>query len=91
LTAMMFLPSDEAESLGRLERTLATMIEAEPAERKLRRWIREHPQHDIDPETRLQEGIVSKIITEEEAELLRQAQRQQWQVIQVDDFSPDNF
>ena len=91
LTAMMFLPTDEAESLGRLERTLATMIEAEPAERKLRRWIREHPQHDIDPETRLQEGIASKIITEEEAELLRQAQRQQWQVIQVDDFSPDNF
>lgn len=91
LTSMMFLPTDESESLARLEQTLVIMVEAEPVERKLRRWIREHAQHDIDPETRLQEGIASKIITEQEAELLRQAHRQQWQVIQVDDFSPDSF
>ncbi len=91
LTAGMFQPQEENEIIGRLDSALKKIIAAEPVERKLRRWIREHPEHELDQELLLKEGVASKVISETEAERVRAANAARLEVIQVDDFMPDNF
>ncbi|HID48305.1 MAG TPA: DUF1974 domain-containing protein, partial [Chromatiales bacterium] len=89
LTAGLYIPQSSDEQLGRIEATLAKVIRAEPAERRLRRELKNYTPDYTGLEGMLAAGLEQRIITEEDAELIREAEAARNDVIQVDDFSPD--
>ncbi|HQU16336.1 MAG: acyl-CoA dehydrogenase [Chromatiales bacterium 21-64-14] len=89
LTAGMFIPDDLRQNVGRLEHALARVLEAEPMERRLLEAVKQ----GILPAGTLEElitgGLANRIITEAEAERLRDADAARREAIAVDDFPPD--
>jgi len=86
LSEGIFLPDGTDDPLGCLEDALEKAAEAEPLEQKLRRAVREgrveQKSEDILPGAAVKAGV----LTEMEADLLRQALEARRKVIQVDDF-----
>lgn len=88
LTRHMYVSKDPADPTGLLEVTLAKVIAAEPAERKLERAIRAgviRRYHGIDW---IGEARAKDIITESEAQLLSEVETLVARVIAVDHFDP---
>jgi acyl-CoA dehydrogenase len=89
LTAGLYIPQSTDEQLGRIEAALEKVIKAEPAERRLRRELKSYRPDHTGVEGILAAGLEQRIITEQDAELIREAEAARNDVIQVDDFSPD--
>ena len=87
LTEGIYLPTSVEEPLGRLEDALLKVIKAEPAEKKLRQHLQDYSADYRGLEGMLEAGLKQQIITENEAELIRQADAARSEVIKVDDFS----
>ena len=86
LTAGLFIPTDVSDPLGRLEDALLKATAAEPVERKLRDAVKDGRLKVHDEDAMPDEGVRAKIISEDEAEIVRKAIAARRQVIRVDDF-----
>ena len=86
LTDGIFLPKAEHETIARLEDALAKVIRADHAERKLRQGLRDYKVDYHGLEGMLEAGLEQAIITEQDAELIREADAARTDVIKVDDF-----
>jgi acyl-CoA dehydrogenase len=91
LTADMFISSDPDGPLHLLEDAMTKVIAAEEAERKLHRAVREGRASGRDVEAQLESARYAGAIDEDEADRIRAANAARWAVIQVDDFSPEEF
>jgi acyl-CoA dehydrogenase len=91
LTQGMFISSDPEGPLHLLEDAMTKVIAAEEAERKLHRAVRDGRASGRDLEAQLESARYAGAIDEEEAERIRAADAARWAVIQVDDFSPEEF
>ena len=89
LTRGIYIPSSTDQQMGRIEDALVKVITAEHVERKLRKELRDfNPQYN-GLEAWLAEGIKRKIIDENDAQLVRDAEAARREVIAVDDFPID--
>jgi len=88
LTRYIFVSRDPKDPTGLLEVTLSKVIEAEPAERKLERAIREgavRRYHGVDW---IGDAEAKGVLTTDEARLLREVEELTARVIAVDHFDP---
>jgi acyl-CoA dehydrogenase len=82
----IFIPADISDPFGRLEDALKKAKAAEPIERKLRNAVREGKLEKQTGDLPVGAGVLEGIITEDEAEIVRQAAAARRKVIRVDDF-----
>jgi acyl-CoA dehydrogenase len=91
LTDGIFLPSGNEKGIARYEHTFRLVLQARPLLKKLHKAVkakklpRKLPRNLIDPA--LEQGI----LTQEEAELLREAEAARYDAIQVDEFTLDEY
>jgi acyl-CoA dehydrogenase len=89
LTAGIFVPNDDQQTMGRIEDALRKVIAAEPAEKALTDAIKKGfvPGHDI--EQQMQHALQVGALTTAQVDTLRAAHAARRAVIQVDDFAPE--
>jgi len=90
LTQGMYMPpSDAAETVAELEDALVKVIKSEHIEKRLKKEMEDYQPGYQVMEDMLKRALSENIITEDEANLIREAESARWKVIQVDDFSPN--
>ena len=86
LTTGIYVPEATELGLGALEEALAKVVRAQPVRKKLREATKAgilQPGHELD---RLDAAVTAKVLSAEEAELLRAASEARDEAIQVDSF-----
>jgi len=86
LSEGIFIPAAPDDPLGRLEDALEKAAAAEPLEQRLRSAVREVRLEQAEEDILPRDAVKAGILTDEEADLLRQAAEARRMVIQVDDF-----
>jgi acyl-CoA dehydrogenase len=86
LTEGLFISDDENDSITRLEDALVKSIKAEHLERRLKKELEDYQPGYQVMESMLAKALKQNIITQQEADLIREAETARWAVIQVDDF-----
>jgi len=89
LTQDIYLPQTTHDAMGRIESTLTQVIAAEPIETTLKQAISQGLLEPVPASSIIERAVVQRIITTEQAELLRNAQQARRDVIMVDEFSMD--
>jgi len=82
----IFMPTAEDDPIARMERTFHLVLEAEEAEKKFHRALRELKLDPIHFEDCVQQVVAADKLTEEEARLVRDAHAARMDAIQVDHF-----
>jgi len=91
LTEGVFVPTSLEEPLGRLEEALLLIQQAEPVLAKIRRAMREKTIAAGDPELQVNAALEAGIINTDEAARVQAAVVARRQVIEVDDFAPEQL
>jgi acyl-CoA dehydrogenase len=91
LTAGIYVPSDPHEALGRLERAFRLSCEAEVVVQKIREATQSGRLPRERPDLLVAQALEQGIVTQEEAELIREAERARDDAIQVDSFTPEEY
>ncbi len=90
LTKGMYMPmADSADTVAALENALVKVIKSEHIEKRLKKQLKDYQPGYQVMDDMLSRALEQNIISEEEATLIRDAESARWDVIQVDDFSPD--
>jgi acyl-CoA dehydrogenase len=89
LTEGLYIPDSLDNQLGLIEDALHKVIAAEDAERRLRRELKGYAPDYHGLEGLLAAGLKQRIISENEAQLIRIADTARAEVIKVDDLAPD--
>ena len=88
LTHGLFLPDATDETLSRLEAALTLSAQAEPVLRRIRTAMQAGRVDSGDPEQRLEAACEAGVITEADAQRVRDAIVARREVIAVDAFDP---
>jgi acyl-CoA dehydrogenase len=91
LTAGVFVPTGEDEPLAVLERAFELAVEAEPLQARVRKAQKTGELPTGPPEAVLAEAVAAGVLDEAEAELLRRAPELRREVVQVDEFSREEY
>ncbi|NOZ53081.1 MAG: acyl-CoA dehydrogenase [Gammaproteobacteria bacterium] len=95
LTQGIFLPNDESsrekEPLARLEHALKCMIEATPAEKKLRAALQSGKIKSYHRDQQIKAAFAADFIDQNDVDLLSNADRAQQEALRVDEFDPFEF
>lgn len=91
LTEGIFIPKNENEQLGRLEKARAVVIRADAAEKKIRKAIREKVLPKKKAHMLVDEALAKSVITADEARLMKEADQVRYDAILVDDFSEQEY
>jgi len=89
LTDGIYLPRGQHEQLRRIEDTLQKVIAAEPIEKRIRQQLQDYQPDYHGLEGMLQAAIKQDIISQDEADTVRDADAARREVIKVDDFGLD--
>ncbi len=89
LTRDIYVSNNPNDVSGLLEVTMRKVIEAEPADKKLERAIRQGQVQRYLGNDWFKEAVSKGVISQAEADLLRETERLVAQVIAVDDFDPE--
>ena len=90
LTQGMYMPpTDSTDTVAALEDALVKVIKSEHIEKRLKKELKGYQPGYQVMDDMLKKALNENIISEDEANLLRDAESARWSVIQVDDFSPD--
>ncbi|MCG8324796.1 MAG: acyl-CoA dehydrogenase [Thiotrichales bacterium] len=87
LIAGIYIPEEKSEPLAQLSNAFDLATQAAPVEKTLKAARKAGTLQGDDPDT----AVASGIITGQEAGILRELQAARMQVINVDDFSPDEY
>ncbi len=87
LTCGIHVPSDEAESLGRLERAFRASFEAEAVARKIKAAVRQGQLVKASPARLVTSAVSAGVISTDEAELVTVAVSARNDAVQVDSFT----
>ena len=85
----MYIPDSVDAQLGLIEDALHKVIAAEEAEHRVRKELKDYTPDYHGLEGLLAAGLKQRIISENEAQLIRIADTARAEVIKVDDFAPD--
>jgi len=91
LTAGIFLPTDPQESLGRLERALQLMVQAEPLLQQLKSAVRSGQLPALRSPALIAAALQANLLTPEQADQLQTMERSRTDAIQVDSFSFEEY
>jgi acyl-CoA dehydrogenase len=91
LTTEIYLPKDDEESLGRLEKAFNLALEAEDLLAKIKLAMKEKKLPKGKPENMIAEALEANIITELEAASLKKAREVWLDAVQVDSFAIDDY
>jgi len=91
LTRDIYISHDAMDATGVLEVTLAKVIESEAADRKLEKAVREGKVRRFLGNDWVAEAVEKGVLTEEEAQLLRDTEKLVERVIAVDHFDPEEI
>ncbi len=89
LTAGVYVPNDENETMGRIEAALRKVIAAEPLEKILNDAIKKGRVPGYDLEQQIEHALKAGVIDRAQVDILRAAHAARRAVIQVDDFAPE--
>ncbi|MBI3561415.1 MAG: acyl-CoA dehydrogenase [Gammaproteobacteria bacterium] len=89
LTQGIFISTNTNDALGCLEDALIKVIKAEHIERRLRQQMDDYQPGFQLLDKMLAKALDKKLLSTEEAQIIREAEQARWNVIQVDDFSKD--
>jgi acyl-CoA dehydrogenase len=90
LTHGIYMPPPESgDAVAALEDALVKVIKTEHLEKRLKKELKGYQPGYQVMDDMLNRALQESIITEQEANMLRDAESARWDVIQVDDFSPD--
>lgn len=89
LTEGVFLPENDNDTVTRLEDALVKTIKAEHVERRLKKAMKGYQPGYQLMEGMLERALAEKILNEDEARLIREAETARWHIIQVDDFNKE--
>jgi acyl-CoA dehydrogenase len=89
LTAGMYLPTGEADTIGCLEAAFEAAVQAEAVEAKLRAAAKAGELDAASPDELIRAGVTAHVITIEEEARLKRFARLRDEVIRVDDFPQD--
>ncbi len=91
LTDGVYVPVDETESLGRLERAFRTSFEAEPVARKIKVAVRQGTLVKDAPDRLVAKAVAAGVISASEAELVAVAETARNEAVQVDSFASEGL
>lgn len=91
LTSGIYVSSDPEDSVNRLERTFKTVKKAENIEKKIRKAVKAKQIAKAKGAALLKSAVDNKVITQEEFDILTQAEKMRYETIQVDDFSQEEY
>lgn len=91
LTHGMFIPSESDESLARLEKAFKAVKKAEAAEKKMRKAVKAKTIPKKKGLELAELALSKNVITKEEFEVLQESERLRASIIQVDDFSQEEY
>ncbi|HEC30383.1 MAG TPA: acyl-CoA dehydrogenase [Gammaproteobacteria bacterium] len=89
LTQDIYIPHNTDDPLGRIESALSRVIAAEPVEAYIHEGIKKGLLEKSPHNTLLERAVIQRIITPEQAEIIKAAQYARHDVIMVDEFSAD--
>ncbi|VAW90676.1 Acyl-coenzyme A dehydrogenase FadE [hydrothermal vent metagenome] len=90
LTKGMYMPlADSTDTIAALEDALVKVIKAEHIEKRLKKELKGYQPGYQVMDDMLKQALEQNTISEDEANVIREAETARWGVIQVDDFSPD--
>jgi acyl-CoA dehydrogenase len=87
----IFVEVDPNNPLGLLNEAMELVIATRPLSQKLRRGMKEGKVTAPDFATRLEEAVAAEVLTAEEAQKLREVDEKVMNLIDVDDFAPDEL
>ena len=91
ITDGIFLPKDVDQPLGRYEHGLETLKKAEPVYKKIHVATKKKKLPKTQPRFVIDKAVEENIITEEEAKLIRKAEKARVDVVQVDEFTLEEY
>jgi len=91
LTKDLYVPEDESQPLGELERAFRLSRDAYHVGQKIKDAIRDGTLPKKRPHQLLEEARAAGVISEEEVDLVRRADEAREQYIQVDEFDLDEY
>ena len=89
LTKGLYIPDNNTDAIGKLERGFDKVITADHAEKKLYRGLKGYKPSFRGLEDLIEKGLEQNIISDEDAKLIRDADEARTDIIQVDDFPKD--
>jgi acyl-CoA dehydrogenase len=87
----IFIPSSPTEHLNKLEAALVTVKAAEETDRKVKRAVRAKQLPKIKGAALYEEALKKSVISREEFDTLDRAEKARWEMIQVDEFTLDQY
>ncbi|MDR8393549.1 acyl-CoA dehydrogenase [Aliifodinibius sp. S!AR15-10] len=91
LTNGMYVPADERDTIARYDNALNLMVEAEPVYHKLHQATKKKELPKTQPRFVIDEALEKSIINKEEADLVRRAEEARVDVVQVDEFTLEEY
>ena len=91
LTDGIYIPDDRSEAVGRYEYALEMNEKAEPVYRKLRKATKSKELPKKQPRFLIDTALEKGIISEDEAALVRRAEDARVDLVQVDDFTLEEY
>ncbi len=90
-TAGIFVSDDASDPVGRLEFAMRLTQETDPIERRLRDAVKAGRLHKARSHELIQQALAARLVTEDEAERLQQAEQARAAAIEVDEFTVDEY
>src|SRR5699024_6309061 len=87
LTAGIFLGNDEKDPVARLEEAFESVIIADESNKKIKQEAKKRGLKDLSIEEAVSKGVISTV----EMETIAKAEKLTWEIITVDDFSPEEL
>ena len=91
ITDGIFLPKETSEALGRYEHALELLEQAEPVYKKIHVATKKKELPKTQPRFVIDQALEKGIISEDEAKLIREAEEARVDVVQVDEFSLEEY
>lgn len=91
LTAGIYMPTNRNDQLGRLEYAMSVTLQAEAAEKKIKKAIRDGALPKKKAHLLLDEARSKNIITDAELKLMQESDSVRYDAILVDDFSEEQY
>jgi len=89
LTKGLYIPDNNTDTMGKLEKGFDKVIIADHAEKKLYRGLKGYKPNYKGLDDLISKGLEENVISEEDAILIREADEARTDIIQVDDFAKD--
>ena len=91
LTRGIYINDNAGDPTGRIERAFRAVLAAAPVEAKLRQAQKQKQLAKGNIADQIEQALEKSILTQEEAEIIRQAEQARLEAITVDDFAPEQL